>query len=477
MKESSMTSLSSARAGFAFGLLALILLTPARAELRAGTAKADVTPPLGGHLYGYGDRGDKVSTGVRDRLYAKALVLAAGDGAAAAEIAIVTLDLGAFEKDRVRRVKQAVRAATGIEHLFLVASHTHSAPVLEPEFPSPQAPYHLDAERRIAAAVAEARGALRPARLAVGWGMVQEGHNRREVRPDGTVHMRWANRERQPTEPVDHALGVVAIDDASGKPIASLVNFACHPVVLGPENLEISADYPGAMMAKVESAIGGQAMFVQGAAGDINPFWDKTAPADGGFEQMKAMGESLAAEVLRVRRALGAGGDVGRIAVVTETITLGPRWNLDDPAVEAAFRKNEFGWIFERYRQRFPLERDAEMSVVVLEPARAASSGAASGADAGAEGGARLAIGFFPGEFFVEHGLRWKRESRVKNTLFAGYTNGALGYFPTIRAAAEGGYGATEATIVEVGAGERLVSRALIDLYSLLGRLPAVPAF
>ena len=113
--------------------------------------------------------------------------------------------------------------------------------------------------------------------------------------------MRWANREGKPTDPVDHTLGVIAIDGADGKPIATLVNFACHPVVLGPENLEISADYPGAMMAKVESAIGGQAMFVQGAAGDINPFWDKTAPADGGFEQMKKMGESVAAEVLRVR--------------------------------------------------------------------------------------------------------------------------------------------------------------------------------
>ena len=148
---------------------------------------------------------------------------------------------------------------------------------------------------------------------------------------------------------------------------------------------------------------------------------------------------------------------MARIGVRTETLTLGPRWDLDDPAVEAAFRKNEFGWIFERYRKRFPLERDAELSVVVFDD--------------------RAAIGFFPGEFFVEHGLRFKRESRVKDTIFAGYTNGALGYFPTIRAAAEGGYGATEATIVEVGAGERLVSRALIHLYELLGKLPAVPSF
>ena len=304
-----MSPLSSVGVGvLAVALVMVAVAAPARAELRAGTAKADVTPPLGGHMYGYGDRGDNVSSGVHDRLYAKALVLAAGSGAGAREIAIVTLDLGAFEKDRVRRVKEAVRGATGIEHLFLVASHTHSAPVLELEFPTAQSPYHLDAERRIAAAVAEARAAMRPARLAVGWGQVEEGHNRREVLPDGTVHMRWANRERKPTEPVDHALGVIAIDGADGKPIATLVNFACHPVVLGPENLEISADYPGAMMAKVESAIGGQAMFVQGAAGDINPFWDKTAPADGGFEQMKKMGETVAAEVLRVRAGLRAAG-------------------------------------------------------------------------------------------------------------------------------------------------------------------------
>src|SRR5688572_4539072 len=461
-----MSSLSNIATGLAIGVIACATLaTPARGELRAGVAKADVTPPLAGHMYGYGDRGDNGSTGVHDRLYGKVLVLAAGDGAAggagdgedATEVAIVTLDLGAFEKDRVRRVKEAVKKASGIEHVFLSASHTHSAPVLEPEFPSKQSPYHLDAERRIVAAVAEARAAMRPARLAVGWGRVNEGHNRREVLPDGTVHMRWANREGKPTDPVDHTLGVIAIDGADGKPIATLVNFACHPVVLGPENLEISADYPGAMMAKVESAIGGQAMFVQGAAGDINPFWDKTSPADGGFEQMKKMGESVAAEVLRVRGLLRSPADVSRIGVRTETLTLGPRWDLDDPAVEAAFRKNEFGWIFERYRHRVPLERDAAISVVRFDD--------------------RAAIGFLPGEFFVEHGLRFTRESRVKDTLFAGYANGALGYFPTIRAAAEGGYGATEATIVEVGAGERLVSRALIHLYSLLGKLPAVPSF
>ncbi|HVR27897.1 MAG TPA: neutral/alkaline non-lysosomal ceramidase N-terminal domain-containing protein, partial [Thermoanaerobaculia bacterium] len=427
------------------GLLALVSVgaAPVSAELRAGAAKADITPPLGGRMYGYGARGDNVSIGVHDRLYAKALVAAAGG----TEVAIVTLDLGSFEKDRVARVKDAVRRQTGIEHVLLIASHTHSAPVYDPAFPSRQAPYHVDAETRIARAVAEARAAMRPARVGVGWGRVEECHNRRQVMADGTVEMRWANRERLPTSPVDTTVGVVAFGTPAGEPIATLVSFACHPVVLGPENLEISADYPGVMMAGVEAAAGGQAMFVQGAAGDINPYWDKTPPAEGGFEQMTKMGEALAAEVIRLRQGLKQSFDVDRLAVATETVPLEPRWNLDDPEVEAAFRRNQFGWIFERYRERFGLERDAEISVLVF--------------------GDRLAIGAFPGEFFVEHGLRFKNGSMVRDTLFAGYTNGALGYFPTIRAAAEGGYGATEATIVEVGAGDRLVSRALIHLHRM----------
>jgi len=49
------------------------------ADLQAGAARADVTPPVGGLMYGYGARGTNVSTGVHDPLYAKALVLSDGD--------------------------------------------------------------------------------------------------------------------------------------------------------------------------------------------------------------------------------------------------------------------------------------------------------------------------------------------------------------------------------------------------------------
>jgi len=42
------------------------------------------------------------------------------------------------------------------------------------------------------------------------------------------------------------------IDDSAGSPLAILVNYACHPVVFGPDNRLYSADFPGAMTREVE---------------------------------------------------------------------------------------------------------------------------------------------------------------------------------------------------------------------------------
>ncbi|MCZ6792246.1 MAG: neutral/alkaline non-lysosomal ceramidase N-terminal domain-containing protein [Planctomycetota bacterium] len=433
---------------------AIFAARPASAELLAGVARADITPPTGGRMYGYGARGRNVSQGVHDRLHARAIVLSDGT----TRLAIATLDLGSITRENTARVRRIVEEATGIRAVLLVASHTHSAPSFTPDFPSPDKPYVRDLERRIAGAIVEASLRLKPARIGVGRGRVEVGHNRRQVLPDGTVRMLWRNREGKPTSPLDHSLGVVAVDTPEGEAVATLVNFACHPVILGPENLEISADYPGAMMAHVEKSVGGQCMFLQGAAGDINPHWDKTPPAEGGFEQVPVAGEKIGREVLRVREAIRSFDGAPRLGVERQVVQLDARWDLGDPRVREALAEQAGRRILKVYTDRFEKERDAEVSTVLIGP--------------------RLALAFFPGEFFVEHGLRLKRASLVENTFFVGYANGASGYFPTIRAAAEGGYGAKEsATVVEVGAGEKLVNRALIQLHYQVGKLQRVPRF
>src|SRR5215207_7491452 len=110
-------------------LLVLLLAGQVHAaDLRAGAAKADITPPVGHPMWGYAARRDAPSVGVLDPLQARALVLAAGGR----RVALVSLDLGrAPTRDSTAAIRARVKEAAGVGHIFLVASHTHHGPVLE----------------------------------------------------------------------------------------------------------------------------------------------------------------------------------------------------------------------------------------------------------------------------------------------------------------------------------------------------------
>jgi hypothetical protein len=435
-------------------LAALIYLVPAEAELQGGVARTDITPPIGGQMAGYGARGTKVSTGVHDPLLAKALVLKDTDDA----MALVTMDLAGFPAESVERVKQAIRDKTDINEIMLLVSHTHSGPTGDTSFPSPEKPWIRDAEDKVINAVVEANGSLVPVKYGVGKGEAREGHNRRKVNPDGTVTMFWRNAERVPTSPVDYMVGVIRFEKLDGIPLATIVNFTCHPVVLGPENVLISADYPGVMTKTVEGELGGMCMFAQGACGDINPFMDKTAPADGAYEEMEKMGKAVASEVIRVSKLIEV-HDTADVDLIsrTETMPIAPRWDLNDPKVKETLETKYGKTIVGAYLKRFNLPMVGDLVTVTL--------------------GDDLAIVGVPGEFFVQHGLDLKSRSLVPNTFLFGYCNTTYGYFPTINAAVQGGYGAKEATVVKVGAGEKLMNRALVNLYYQTGRLKLVPEF
>jgi hypothetical protein len=66
-------------------------------------------------------------------------------------------------------------------------------------------------------------------------------------------------------------VGVVRIEREGGAPLAVLVNYACHPTVLGPDNTLVSPDYPGTTKRVVEAHVGAPCLFLQGAHGDMGP--------------------------------------------------------------------------------------------------------------------------------------------------------------------------------------------------------------
>ena len=77
-----------------------------------------------------------------------------------------------------------------------------------------------------------------------------------------------------------------------------------------------------------------------------------------------------------------------------------------------------------------------------------------------------------PGEPFVEFQMQLRAKSPVPTSFLLGYTNGYFAYFPTIAAAARGGYGANSTVNpTEVGTGERMLNTGLISIYELLGML------
>jgi len=411
----------------------------------AGVAVRDITPEPGVSMWGYSDRSGP-ATGTLDPLHARALVIRAGGEA----VAVVTLDLGRVPmKAPSARIRERAKAA-GVANVFMAASHTHHAPMMEAE----DAPYAKRIEQLIGDAVEEAAGKLQPARIGVGRAQIDVAHNRRLVK-DGKVYMLWRNEERRPTSPVDKEAGIIRVDTADGKPLAVMVNFACHPVVMGPSNLQYSADYVGEMAKLVKEKTGAECLFLQGGCGDINPYLDKTPIDEGGVESMRGTGRACAEAVLGVFEKIETAAPAQpSVKYAMKPVTVGTRWDLNDPEVQQVF-KSMYGQLFDKYLADLKGDLAVPLAVLVLND--------------------NLALAGMPGELFVQYQLDLKEDSPIRDTFLCGYASDFHLYFPTVRDAALGGYGGTVATYVGLGAGDKLVTEACIEIGRLAGRLHAVP--
>jgi hypothetical protein len=278
--------------------------------------------------------------------------------------------------------------------------------------------------------------------------------------------MFWSNPDKIPTSPVDPTVSVVRIDTAAGKPLAVLVNYACHPVVFGADNLKYSADYVGVMARTVEEALskatGGSplCLFLQGGDGDINPYYAGTSQADDPVKKRDWTGEELGRQAARVAQAISPVLPTESSLQFSEDwMTFPVRWNGQK------FRKGMLATyglkVFEDHAELLssdspPSELSMPVTAVLVNK--------------------KVAMAGLPGEPFVDFQIAWRSGCPVRDAFFVGYTNAYVDYLPTIRAASEGGYGAADSnTYVAVGAGERMVDQALIRIYEMLGRLADEP--
>jgi hypothetical protein len=312
-------------------------------------------------------------------------------------------------------------------------------------------PHNAAIEKAIAESIQEAAAGLEPVRMGVGRTTIDVAHNRRIITEDGRCLMLWRNEARKPTGPLDPEAGLVRLDRADGTPLAVFVNLACHPVVMGQDNVEYSADYPGEMARLVKEATGAECVYLQGACGDINPYLDKTPIDQGGVESMRSVGRTCAKAVIEAFGTIEtAVPDSPSVAYARVPVEVGLRWDLSDPEQEKILR-GAYGHMFDAYVAAAGPDLAVPLGTLVLHD--------------------HLALAFMPGEFFVQFQLDLKHGSPVPHTFFCGYADEFHAYFPTVRGAAAGGYGGITATYVGLGAGEKMVARAQIEIGRLTNRL------
>jgi hypothetical protein len=241
---------------------------------------------------------------------------------------------------------------------------------------------------------------------------------------------------------VDREVLVLRVDDEAGKPLAVLMNYGCHPTVLGYKNLLFSADYPGAARAALRQVyLDTLFLYTNGASGDVSTRFTRR---DQSFTEVVRMGRLLAGEVLKVMQLVHTQPEV-----VLDART---------SPVELPFRPFPPPEVAQQELQRLQSELEA------LKAARAphgeirrattrveGASGQALMAQALAGRLANssqiqvlqiddLGLVGIPGEPFTRTVLDIKRDSPYPFTAVLSYANDYQGYFPDAASIAEGDY-------------------------------------
>lgn len=405
-----------------------------------------ITPPLPVPMGGYGARSGPAE-GVHDDLFVRTLVFQDGPSS----FVLMTADLLAFSRDLTARVRAAVTAATEIppERVMVAASHTHAGPTIGGSLfgPPPEAYLHW-LPAALAGSAYQAARRLGPVELAAATGQVSGlGTNRTD-----------------PALPLDDSARLLAAAAPDGRLQAVLLQYACHPTVLGPEHRLISADWPGAAVGGLGRFLGPGPWvgFVQGAAGDVSTRFLRRRQD---FAEAERLGSLLAAAAV----ALLAGvryvpPPEGTLAVASRTVRLEPR-PLPDPA-EAARRVDAAGNRLQAALAAGAAHGAVRLAQTALEGARVEALLAAGGADLEYDCEVQavrlapdIALVGVAGELFSALGRDICARSPFAHTLVCGYAGGLAGYLPDRAAFARGGYEASSAHTA-AGSGEQLAEVA-----------------
>lgn len=295
----------------------------------AGAAREDTTPAVGTLLYGYSPH--QVSTAIHDPLSVTALAVSQNGKIAL----LITAEIGDINTELCHELAEKLSEECKIpkQHILISSSHTHSAPNLSGVVGWGELDtnyYENIFLPAVLKAAKEALDALMPAEIAVGVTQSEVGINRREQYINGEIGL-----GQNPHGCYDPNMTVISIRNSESKGgILNLIHYGCHGTCTGYSNEEISRDWSGIMIDRVETETNTLTAFWNGAVGDVGPRLSNGQTA-GSIQLMEELGAVAAADAMRAYRAKG-GYHAGKLEIFTDTVKL-PRKEM--PSLEQVEKK------------------------------------------------------------------------------------------------------------------------------------------
>jgi neutral ceramidase len=387
--------------------------------LYASAVQIDITAPIGVPMEGYEAR-EHPSQGIHDPLYAQLLLIDSGS----ASIMLISLDLLGIQRPITQNIRSGIQEAIGVstDAIMVACSHTHSGPAgFLPDLPGLRTHADVDlqsiVERQLTGAAIQAKGTLQPVTLSVSSGHVQ-----------GI----GSNRNNPEEGPLDDELLILRIDGEYGEPIAVVMNYGCHPTVLGHENLLLSADFPGAARSALRRIYPDTCVqFTNGAAGDVSTRFTRR---DQTFAEVHRLGLILAGAALEtMQKTQQLSNHV--IKFGTKDLKLPVRSFPDHEELTARVKRLEG----ELERQKEIKASHGDMRRIFTQWQGAVGQAQMAEIFQGVKSLDTelqvltiddLALIGIPGEPFTSTALEIKRESDFAHTAIVSYCNDEVGYFP-----------------------------------------------
>ncbi len=463
--------------GFLLTLALVFALSSAvrAAELRAGAATSNITPPLGSPIIG--GFAPFPSTHVHDELHARCLVLDDGQ----TKLVLVVCDLLGMHRLVSEEARRLIEKQTGIPpaRVLISATHTHSAASAlgQDRFKHEQQldEYQRFVAQRIADGVQSAVNTLRPAEI--GFGMAEAAEhvfNRRWFMKPGAmpenpfgstsdlVKMNppaGSPNLAEPAGPTDPIVSFLTIREPEGKPISVYTAYSLH-YVGGVGNGHISADYFAIYCEHLARLLDADqqdppfvALMANGTSGDINNINFRTPRGrQEPYEQMRHVAKDVAAKVHAALAKIQYRRD----------ITLDSRYR--EPTI--AWRKpttEQLDWAKKTVAAGPKVEGRTDLSVIYAERTLAlAEYPETTTVPLQVLRIGDVAIGSIPCEVFVEIGLDFKAKCPLQPAFLVSIAHGYMGYLPPPRQHKLGGYETWLGTNrLEVEASDKMLAELL----------------